>query len=207
MRESAVIVATDRQLNDLVKFCTNENQVGIMTVDHTFSLGDFDVTSNHPVFIGPVMIHYKKSYLFFGSSLIGMKPELKQLKCFGTDGGELYEAFKGIFPGVVHLLCSLHMKCNIKAKLCELGAGEKLQQIVIDDKSGKQISDEEVEGLLDCEDEKEYVAVFKKCCGTSGKTWISMMEDLRMHAFTRWMRQYKSALMKTTINPLDVKPD
>ena len=56
-----------------------------------------------------------------------------------------------------------------------------MQQIVIDDISGKQISDEEVEGLLDCEDEKKYVAVFKKCCGTSGKTWISMMEDLCMH--------------------------
>lgn len=65
-RESAVIVACDRQLNDLVKFCTNETQFWIMIVDHTFSLGNFDVTmttyrqlvltwkctSNHPVFIG-----------------------------------------------------------------------------------------------------------------------------------------------------------
>ena len=75
LREPAIIVALDRQLDDLVRFCTYD-EFRILTVDPTFSLGDFDVTitayrqlipwskrsSEHPVFIGPVMVHYKKSF-------------------------------------------------------------------------------------------------------------------------------------------------
>ena len=44
LREPAIVVATDRQLTDLVRFCTFESKFGIMTVDPTFSLGQFDVT-------------------------------------------------------------------------------------------------------------------------------------------------------------------
>lgn len=215
LREPAVVLASERQLNDLVKFCTDGNQFGIMTVDPTFSLGDFDVTmttyrhlflmckrtSNHPVFIGPVLVHYKKSfstYLFFACSLIGMRPELKSLRYFGTDGEEaLYKAFKSAFPEAVHLLCSLHMKRNIKAKLCELGSGEQLQQMVVDDIFGKQVSSHEVEGLIDCENEKEYEKVLK----VLSKKWESKdsHDGGLMHAFTRWFYRYKSILIKTTM--------
>ena len=44
LREPAVIVACDRQVNDMVKFCTNKSQFGIVTIDPTFCLGDFEVT-------------------------------------------------------------------------------------------------------------------------------------------------------------------
>ena len=100
-----MIAAFNRQLNDMEKFCTNENEFGIMTIDSTFSLGDFDVTvstyrhlhllckrsSEHPVFIGPVMIHYKRSfpsYLFFASNLIGHCPGLSNFQRFRTNGEE-----------------------------------------------------------------------------------------------------------------------
>ena len=81
MREPAIIVACDHQLNDMVKFCTNGNHFGIVTIDPTFCLGDFEVavatyrdlvlqckwSCKTLVFIGPAMIHYKKTpstYLF-----------------------------------------------------------------------------------------------------------------------------------------------
>ena len=44
LREPAIVVATDRQLNDLERFCCNESNFGVLTVDPTFSLGDFDIT-------------------------------------------------------------------------------------------------------------------------------------------------------------------
>lgn len=89
IREPAIIVAQDRQLNDLVRFCSNAEEFGIMTVDPTFTLGQFDVTvityrnlllqsrrsEQPPVMIGPVMIHYKKTYttnLHFASTLLGL---------------------------------------------------------------------------------------------------------------------------------------
>lgn len=42
--EHAIVVGRDRQLIDLVRFCTFDEEFGIMTVDPTFSLGEFDVT-------------------------------------------------------------------------------------------------------------------------------------------------------------------
>ena len=166
--EPAVIVAFDRQLSDMVKFCTDEDVFGIVTIDPTFSLGDFDVTiltyrqlllqckrsSEHPVFIGPVMIHYKKSfasYLFFASSLVGLCPGLSNLQCFGTDGEKaLFKAFQQVFPNAVHLLCALHFRRNIKAKLHDLNIQDK-QEIVISDIFGKQVAMQQIEGLLDSE--------------------------------------------------------
>ena len=36
LREPAIVVATERQLNDLVRFCTPSNHFSILTVDPTF---------------------------------------------------------------------------------------------------------------------------------------------------------------------------
>ena len=101
--EPAFVLARDRQLNDLVRFCEIPENVSVLTVDPTFNLGDFDVTpttyrhrlliSTHfgrnPVMIGPVMIHYRKTfhtYLFFAATLVGLRRELVGLRAFGTDG-------------------------------------------------------------------------------------------------------------------------
>ena len=73
--EPAFVVARDRQLDDLVRFCTIPEDFSILTVDPTFNLGDFDVTptsyrqcllqsicsGNSPVLIGPTLIHYRKT--------------------------------------------------------------------------------------------------------------------------------------------------
>lgn len=74
--EPAIVVATEQQLFDLQRFCCNQRRFSILTVDPTFSLGDFDVTpttyrhlllhskrtKQPPVLLGPTMIHYKKTF-------------------------------------------------------------------------------------------------------------------------------------------------
>ncbi len=106
--EPAFVLGRDRQLDDLVRFCAASENFSILTVDPTFNLGDFDVTpttyrhgllvsirtGNPPVLIGPVLIgptliHYRKTfhtYLFFASTLIGLRKQLQGLRAFGTDG-------------------------------------------------------------------------------------------------------------------------
>ena len=42
--EPAIILANERQLNDVARFCCNPFEFSVLTVDPTFSLGDFDVT-------------------------------------------------------------------------------------------------------------------------------------------------------------------
>ena len=42
--EPMCVLATNQQLNDLVRFCTNPSQFSVLSIDPTFSLGDFSVT-------------------------------------------------------------------------------------------------------------------------------------------------------------------
>ena len=89
--EPAIVLASEQQLNDLLRFSTVSDEFGIVTIDPTFSLGEFDVTpltyrhlllttkrnNQSPIFLGPTLIHYRKTfatYLFFASSLIGQCP-------------------------------------------------------------------------------------------------------------------------------------
>lgn len=74
--EPAVVLARDRQLEELVRFCAVADNFSVLTVDPTFNLGEFDVTptsyrhcllistrsGSNPVTIGPVMIHYRKTF-------------------------------------------------------------------------------------------------------------------------------------------------
>ena len=101
--DPAFVLSRDRQLDDLVRFCTHPTDFSVLTVDPTFNLGAFDVTpttyrhlllenvrsGSPPVLIGPTLVHYRNTfhtYLFFAASLIGLQPALEKVRAFGTDG-------------------------------------------------------------------------------------------------------------------------
>ena len=154
--DPALILATDNQISELNRFCTNFNEFCVMTVDPTFSLGDFDVTpityrnllcqsrrtGKPPVCIGPVLIHYRKTYetyLFFSSSLIGMSRGLADTQAFGTDGEiALSDAFSHEFSIARYLTCSIHFQRNIKQKLIDLHVTESSRNGLLNDICGKQ---------------------------------------------------------------------
>lgn len=130
--EPAIVLVKEQQLNDLVRFCTSPSEFSVLTVDPTFLLGDFDVTYRHlllhskrykapPVCIGPVCVHYKKTfqtYLFFASSIIGQCRKLEAVHAFGTDGEKaLADAFSHEFRYAQHLTCFIHFRRNVKDKL------------------------------------------------------------------------------------------
>ena len=72
--DPAIVIADDIQVTDMARFCTSNIEFGTLTVDLTFSLGEFDVTpyrhllletrrnGNFPAFLGPVLIHYRKKF-------------------------------------------------------------------------------------------------------------------------------------------------
>ena len=79
-----------------------------LTVDPTFNLGDFEctpITYRHlllttrrygtaPVFLGLILIHYRKNFQSFLSSLVGLRRPLEGIRVFGTDGEKaLVDAF------------------------------------------------------------------------------------------------------------------
>ena len=131
--EPMAVLVSNWILNDLDRFA--HHHIVQYFVDPTFSLGDFDVTvttyrhlmlhnssGKHPVMMGPLMIHKHKkfeSYHFFASS-VGVKPSLRHLRAFGTDGEKaISKAMHVVFDEAVHLRCFLHFKGNLDSKLQE----------------------------------------------------------------------------------------
>lgn len=91
----------------MTRLCASSTDLRILTIDPTLSLGAFDVTpityrrllletkryGTSPVFLGPLLIHYRKTfatYLFFASSLVGLSRRLEGVRAFGTDGEEAF---------------------------------------------------------------------------------------------------------------------
>ena len=91
--EPMCVLTTDRQLNDMVRFCCNPVEFKPFTVDPTFDIGDYNVTpityqhlllenrkdGKHPSMIGPVLIHEKKTtetYSVFSGTLKSLNPGL-----------------------------------------------------------------------------------------------------------------------------------
>ncbi len=124
--EPAIVLACDHQLQDFVCFTTSSFEFGIVTIDPTFTLGEFDVT---PLTYMTSSLGNKtqqaaaniprsrfnplqgiSTYLFFASSLIGQCPQLEGIRAFGTDGEQ------PLIDAISHELGFSHMLYTRQAK-------------------------------------------------------------------------------------------
>jgi hypothetical protein len=206
--EPACVLASEYQLNDIVRFCTNQEQFSVLGVDPTFNLGDFAVTvttyrhlmlasrrTGQPaIMIGPMYAHQKKksaTYHAFASALLGLKPSLQDLQCIGTDGElALCNGFQLAFPNSKHILCFLHMKRNIKHKLSELGVAGSYTKQFISDIFGSQ------SGLADSPSEAEFYSRLENL----ETIWNFRENEARQTdtpKFYRWFVQHQSNNIKT----------
>ena len=135
--EPSMILAYDYQLTELEAFCTEPTYHSVLGIDPTFNLGQFHLTvttykqlqlvkpnGEHPTFVGPLFLHYRKTYSCynsFSSGLAGLNKSLSNICVFGTDGEiALIEAFQQQCKNAIHLTCFTHCRENIKRKLREL---------------------------------------------------------------------------------------
>lgn len=147
------------------RFCTRD-RFGIIGIDPTFNLGPFYVTpityqnllvktqkGNHPIVLGPVLIHQTKTFrafYYFASTLIRLNPKLVNIKAFGTDGeGELIKSFNIAFPNAVHLRCMHHIRQNVKDKLRALKFPRSIWNDFLLDIFGGQTGTHFETGLVD----------------------------------------------------------
>lgn len=215
LREQAVVLCYDRQLDDLVRFCTNSEEFGILTIDPTFSLGDFDVTvityrhlllhskrtGKPPIFVGPVLIHYRKTfatYLHFLTTLIGLRRGLANVQCFGTDGEiALIDACKQAFTLGSSLICSIHVRRNISAKMHELRISEGAKKMILDDIFGYSTGSHHTEGLVDAISE----SMFNSLLEVMSSKWnmLDLSEGGPLHTFTRWFKRYKCDMIVNSL--------
>ena len=84
----SVVLSSERQLDDVVNFCTNQKEFSVFSIDSTFNIFNDSIsltfttyrniklenpsTKQAPVFLGPVLTHQKndwKSYSRFANCL------------------------------------------------------------------------------------------------------------------------------------------
>lgn len=210
--DPALVLANDYQLDDLVRFAANPLGHCVLTIDPTFSLGEFDVTpityrhlllesrrtGKPPVCIGPILVHYRKTYptyLFFASSLVGLRRELRNAQAFGTDGEEaLADAFSHVFKTAVRLTCAIHKRRNIEAKLKDLGVGAESRGSILDDIFGKQRGVTYFEGLVDATDD----ATFDSKLQVLRCRWLKVVPEIA-NVFHAWFVKYEAAILRDTM--------
>jgi len=210
--EPAVVVATNSQFRDLARFCTSPFEFSVLTIDPTFSLGDFDVTlitfrhlllqskrfKQSPVFVGPACIHFKKSfatYLFFASTVIGQCRELEGVRALGTDGeSALIDAFKHEFGFAQHLTCFIHVRRNVKSKLNECNIPSCLTTEILDDIFGKKVGAVYIEGLVDASDTDDFDAKSENVLTKWRNSELTSTCD--MEGFISWFQAYKALVIR-----------
>ena len=213
--EPAIVLATNSQINNVSRLCTSSFEFSVMTIDPTFSLGDFDVTlttyrhlflqskryKKPPVFIGPAYVHFKKTfstYLFFASTLIGQCRELEQVRVIGTDGEQaLVDAFKHEFHYAQHLTCFIHVRSNIKRKLQDCNIPANLSIDILNDVLGNKIGTTYVEGLVDARNINDFdnkLDVVTEKWRNSEVTSASEIDR-----FIDWFTSYKAKIIRSSM--------
>ena len=171
-----VVLASDRQLQDLKHFCTDPNEFCICGADPTFNIFEENIcltvttyrnlklqqnsTKKPPVFIGPVLMHQRKdwkTYSRFANSLITECPDLEGMLACGTDGEKaLIDGLKRNFRFALLLRCFIHFKDNVKRELTERGLQPETKKLFLNEIFGKQEGNVKYTGLVDCDNEEDF---------------------------------------------------
>lgn len=171
--EPSVIMASDFQLAELEAFCTDPDYHCVLGIDPTFNLGQFNLTvttykqlqlvksnGDHPTYVGPLFLHYRKTfscYNSFASGLTGLNKSLASIHSFGTDGEvPLIDAFKQQCPLAIHLMCFTHCRENVKRKLRDLSIPSGVINEYILEIFGGQSGTTFIEGLVDALSEHDF---------------------------------------------------
>ena len=216
--EPLCVLATNQQLLDLERFCTGQ-ETSVASIDPTFNLGPFSVTpityhnllvkttrnGNHPILLGPVLIHQTKTlrpFHYFASTLIRLNPRLSGLKAYGTDGEpELIKAFSMCFPKAIHLRCTNHIRQNIKDKLRQLSIPQNVSQEILADIFGTRVGTQFESGLADAESELIFARSLERVKAKWNNLEMSCNGSSVTPQFHAWFCEHKAEDFKKNILP------
>ncbi|CAG2249927.1 unnamed protein product [Mytilus edulis] len=205
--EFTMFLCTDRQPEEMNKFCTNLKNFSVVGIDTTFNIGKYYVTiityrhlmlktskGTEPVITGPILLHQKQSFDSFfklSSGLVQENKNLLNLKVFGTDGDvNLSDAFSASFPDSLHLLCDLHMFDNIERQLRKLGITGHIARTFTKDIFGMIEGTNKIKGLVDSMSQEEFDSRLKDL----KHVWID--RHSQGQSFYNYFVEYKSELIK-----------
>lgn len=136
-------------MDDIQRECCTPDHPSILSIDTTFNVGEFYVTSttytskvvlnnktgkpaNLP---GPAMFHTsknRKDYLYFAHTLLENNYDLERIVFFGGDRDKAQASFLKPLKGCTFLPCKKHIEDDISRKIADLGLNATKAEILED---------------------------------------------------------------------------
>ena len=146
----SVLLYTDEQIQDVKRFCARDDGA-ILGVDKTFNLGQLHLTTTvfknlsvnrtdtgePPIFLGPSFLHRKSDFQTFNVFFSGIAShftdeEIEKMVIGSDDETALRKSIKRSFPGATQIVCTRHLKNNVKEYLSnKIGVNNKDKKVII----------------------------------------------------------------------------
>lgn len=169
-----MVVLTENALQDVVDCCTDPELFTPFTIDTTFNVGAFYVTTTtykhlklvdqrsgkHPSLPGPALFHLRQDtgqFLYFAQTLQEVNKNVGDILAIGSDRFKGYaNGFASVCPVARVIVCKKHAEDDIDRKLTSLGINGEARQQFMRDIFGRESTKEK--GLIDCLSEEEFDA-------------------------------------------------
>ena len=144
-KQPVTILYSEDQMSDFRRNCVGYNS-SVIGVDRTFNLGKVFVTTmtyknrcvtnrktgQYPVFLGPVCLHWDAEQSTYYKFFSHVKDIIGSEITIGTDDEKaMRNALKSNFANAQFILCTKHLKDNIKHNLQKHGCEEKDRQRIL----------------------------------------------------------------------------
>ena len=167
-----VVFATDQQLAEIVEECCAPGSRSILSIDTTFNVGDFYVTSTTyqsskfiqtrtgkaAVLPGPAMLHVRKSekdFKYFAHTLLEHNDKVERIAFVGGDRDKVQQGFLSPLQGCTFFPCKKHVEDDISRKLADLGLNDMKMEVLKDIFGSEK---EREKGIVDSISDDEFVA-------------------------------------------------
>ena len=167
-----VVFCTNEQLEEIVEECCSLKSKSVLSIDTTYNIGDFYMTSTTyqssrlvhsrtrkpAVLPGPAMFHARKAekdFRYFSYSLLEVNDKFEDISFVGGDRDKAQKGFLKPLKRSTFLPCKKHVQDDILRKLSDLGNGT-MKDEVLKDIFGSDRNKEK--GIVDCSSQDEFLA-------------------------------------------------
>ena len=167
-----VVFCTDEQLIEIVEECCSIGSKSVLSIDNTYNVGDYYVTSmtyqsskfvhsrtGKPAILpGPAMFHIRraeKDFKYFCYSLFEINEGFEEVSIGGGDRDKAQQGFVKPLKRAIFLQYKKHVEDDISRKLTDLGNGA-MKDEVLKDIFGNDNNKEK--GIVDSMSQDEFFA-------------------------------------------------
>ena len=187
-----VVYVEDWQMAEIVENCCKSDSTSVLSIDTTFNVGKFYVTSTtyqNKKFVnertgkyvnlpGPALFHVRQDeaqFLFFCNTLLEVDYGFEKVRFVGGDRDKAQKGFLKPLKGVSYLPCKKHIEDNMKAKMQSLQLNVTEKNMILENVFGTNIPTKR--GLVDCNSREEFEATMAEVSKTWNEQFASYFEE------------------------------